>query len=350
MIRLDPARLCLAAVLLMGCKEQEFGVTDIPQALGDLSLSGRVCDPDTQTWLSDALVYTHLYDENDVVYDTRTAVTDADGRYVLTHLIGGMNYQLFVQKGQDIIDESIVTMPDDLDLVQPDPSCFGDVAMSTVVITGAYDSLVPMLQSMGLSGIYEVDGQVGDVLVDFLSDPANLADYDAVFFDGGHKEDGVIYGDGPVDTIKSTLTAYVEGGGLLYTSDWAYDVVEQTWPQRIDFLGEDSTPDAAQQGEVGLIDAAIEDLPTQQATGIARIDIDYDKSVWPVIESVDDGTVYFSGDVEYRSGDSVSTLDQAPLLAGFSVGQGRVLVSTFRASANDSGEMRKVLGYLITGE
>jgi hypothetical protein len=41
----------------------------------------------------------------------------------------------------------------------------------------------------------------------------------------------------------------VNNGGSVYASDWAYDVVEIGWPDRVDFVGADEIPNDAQLGE-----------------------------------------------------------------------------------------------------
>jgi hypothetical protein len=45
-----------------------------------------------------------------------------------------------------------------------------------------------------------------------------------------------------------------------YASDWAYDVVEQIWPEAINFVGADEIPDSAQMGEYGMVTATVADL------------------------------------------------------------------------------------------
>src|SRR5690625_3834539 len=59
--------------------------------------------------------------------------------------------------------------------------------------------------------------------------------------------------------LTDELQAFVEAGGVLYCTDWAYDYVEQTFPSKIDFYGSDDTPadqpedpNAAEFGEGGI--------------------------------------------------------------------------------------------------
>ncbi|MEQ1564760.1 MAG: hypothetical protein ABMA64_03895 [Myxococcota bacterium] len=336
----------LFALALAGCSEREFNVQNIPPPSGDLSLSGRVCNPQTHTWMENALVYTHLYDATDVVYDTRSTTTDADGRWTLTELVADKEYEVYVQVGQDIIDKFLVSLEGESGTV-PDPACAGTPELNVAVITGAYDELAPLLDAIGMTGSRVIDGQAGTEIVDFLTDPAAMAEYDVVFFDGGHREDGVIYGAGPeVTAVRDTIRSYVQAGGVVFASDWAYDVVEQIWPAELEFYGDDAIPDDAQVGDIGTVDAEVVDADLSLTLGLDRMDVTYDLPVWPVVESAGPGvTVYLSGAAPWRIGLEAGTVPDSPLLVGFDDGDGRVLLTTYRNAANNTDAM---LGVLLT--
>jgi hypothetical protein len=338
--------LLAALVLLVACSEQEFNLAYIPPAPGDMTIRGRVCDPLLQTWMEGAFVYTNLYDEaNDVVYDTRTSTTDENGYYALEDLIGGLEYEIYVQKGPDIIEQYIVELTSGGDLTLPDPPCFADVDALVAVISGSYDDLEPALSAAGVNVARVIDGQRGDEIVDFLSDAANLEDYQVLFFDGGHQEDGVFYGsDAGVATVQANLRAFVEGGGSVFASDWSYDVVEQLWPTKVDWVGDDAVPDAAQSGEPGDVVASVSNSGLLLSIGLETVTVAYDLSEWPLIESVDPSVaVYLEGDAHWRQGMEVTTIVDSPLLIGFQEGDGQVIFTTYRNAANASGGMLSVL-------
>lgn len=341
----------ICAILVLGaCSEREYNISAAPERpVGELAIRGQVCDQARQVWLQDALVYTHLFDENGIIFDTRSSITDVEGRYELTGLAGGYPYDIYVQKGQEILEQFTVDLPEGGDADLAPPACFGDTDLQVVVVSGAYDDMGVVFDALGVEGYRLVDGQQGDAIVDFLSDPANLEDVDVLFFDGGHKEEGVFWGDGPnVANVQATVRTFVEGGGIVYATDWAYDVVEQVWPEAIDFVGDDTVPDAAQTGEPIELNADILDPNLQGALGIPFVPLVYDISEWPVITGVASGTqVYLAGDVSYRIGFDAIPIEDAPLLVEFGAGNGKVVVSTFRSSANSSGEALAVLGALI---
>jgi len=336
------------ALLAAGCSNQDFHVVNVPPPSGDLHLSGRVCNPATHTWLANALVYTELYDRNHVVYDSRSTTTDTDGKWTLDELAPNMDYEVYVQVGHDVLDQFVVTLAD-ADGTLPDPQCTGNAALNVAVITGSFDELEPLLQAIGVTGVKVIDGQSGSEITDFLTDPVAMSEYDVVLFDGGAREDGVIYGSGPVDQVKQNVHDYVDQGGIVFASDWAYDVVEQIWPDEMDFYGDDTVPNAAQVGDVAVVDAKVIDHALSQALGTDSVDVTYDLPVWPVIESVSsDVNVYLQGDAPWRHGLDSGQVENSPLVAGFDAGSGRVVMTTYRGSANTSQELLSVLVDLLT--
>jgi len=216
-----------------------------------------------------------------------------------------------------------------------------------------------------------VDGLDETDIQTFLLDTESMGAYDIIFFNGGHVEEDVIYDldgsqtaeegeegeestgtteDGtPIsEQIMTNIGNYVRAGGTVYASDWAYDVVEQGWPDRIEFVGADEVPDDAQQGEYDLVTAAISDAALADWLGSNSIEIEYDLPVWPPMEGVSGSvTTHLSGNVSYRIGQSTYTLAAVPLLASFSSGEGKVVFSTFRVAKNGSSDMMQVLQYMM---
>ena len=348
-----PSILALA-VLLFGCSETTLvNRNDSPTVLEPGSIKGRVCDPSGLTWLSDALVYTHLYDENGKLYDTRMAYSDRDGYWMLADLPEGILYDIYVQWGSDILETYEVKIVADTVYKLDEPQCFDPLEMDVAIITGDYDDFHLVLNDLGFANYELIDGLTESEVVGFLTSPADMARYDMIFFNGGHVEEDVFYaGDGSdsatVDEIRTNIKDYVEDGGMLYGSDWSYDVIEATWPQRIDFVGDDNTPDDAQKGEYDYITAAVTDATLGEFLGKNYVEIEYDLPVWPPIESVHGATsTHLTGSVQYRIGTAVYTLPSSPILVSFSAGNGRVFFSTFRVAKNATNDMLLTLQYAM---
>lgn len=151
------------------------------------------------------------------------------------------------------------------------------------------------------------------------------------------------------DALQRTK-AFVNRKGNLVVTDWAYDLVEQTWPDVIEFLGDDTVYDDAQSGQIQSISAEITDDTLASALNMDHLAINYDFSNWAVIESVDESkaTVLARGDITYdrRDGNGPQTLTGVPLLVLFQpqgAEAGKVLFSTFHFDAQTPGVIDQIL-------
>ncbi len=350
-------RLTLAASILLSlvaCKnENEFTEwVDDPFADGG-KIEGRVCNAETGTWYEGVTVYTHLYDENGVVWDTRITESDEDGWWALDPLQGDREYDIYYQVGNEIIEQFMIGMPKNKDVMIEEPDCFTAVDFKAAVVTGDYDDFGVLFETLGITDYLEVNGQTGDEMVDFLTDLDAMSEYAVVFFDGGHLEEGIFYDSSgavnpTVDLVLATLQSYVQQGGTVYASDWAYDVVERAWPQAIDFMGDDLVPDAGQVGEADVVVGTVLDSGMESAIGTGEMAVTYDMFVWPVILDLGPGTTaYLVGDAPYTMDQQEQTAPNSPLMVGFDDGEGRVVFSTWRSRANAGGEHLKAMRYVL---
>lgn len=348
----DPVtyRFALALALLGGCSEINLIPDEKPS--GDQTpgeIRGRVCSADGRSWQGDAVVYTNVF-EDDRLVDTVQAYTDLDGRFVLDELPGDATYTVYVQLGDQILSTEQVFLPPGEAVELDEPACFDPRELDVAVITGDYDDFQAVLTGMGFANHEVVDGASLEEITGFLLDAEALARHDVIFVNGGALEEGVLYGEdaGRAEAIAQNLGDYVRAGGQLYVSDWAYDYVERVFPDAIDFVGEDGTPDAAQLGEYGLVEAAVSDASMAEFLGDDHLSIEYDLPVWPPVEDVGDAvSVHLSGTVAYREGTSTFTLPSVPLLVSFSSGEGRVTFSSFRVAKNAGTDLMLVLQYML---
>jgi len=342
-------------VFALGCQEQSFFVKGDPEPEGltNGSIRGRVCDPSGSNWLADALVYTHLIDPSGHLYDTRIVYTDRDGNWIIEDLPPEAAYTVYVQYGDDVIEEHADIWVGDADaIVLDEPPCFDPLALDVAVITGDYDSFELVLDNMGFANYAIIDGLVETDVADFLGNLEGMQQYDIIFFNGGMIEENIVYtldgSPGAPDVLMENVREYVRSGGSIYASDWAYDVVERGWPERLDFVGDDLIADDAQMGEYDNITANVSDAALADWLGSPTMPIEYDLPVWPPMESADAAvSVHLRGNVSYRVGTEEYTVVDSPLLASFSSGDGRVGFSTFRVAPNQTREMLLVLQYMM---
>lgn len=374
-MRLTAPILALAALTATACDVEQRFTSDPPDnsVISPGEIAGRICDPSGKTWLQDAQVYTHIK-SGDTIIDTQVVYTDRDGKFLLTTLPGESEYDIFVQYGPErLMDQEKygVFVGDGQRVELDEPDCFDPLEIDVAIISGSYDDFELVLTNMGFSNYVVVDGNDLGEVQSFLLDYDLLTSFDIVFFNGGHIENEVLYptpeeeeddiglGDGgatgdtgepyePSDDVIANLRNYVSQGGSLYASDWSYDVVEQGWPDRIEFVGDDSTPNAAQLGEYDLVNAAVQDSSMAAWLDTDYIEIEYDLPVWAPMESVE-GSVskHLVGNIAYRQGTATYNISNAPLLVSFSSGEGKVVYSTFRVARNASSDVLGVLQYMM---
>ncbi len=343
---------------LAGC-ESDFTVTrtEDVQAPVDTSgtIVGRVCDPTAFVWLEGATVYANLADEHGQFYDMLLTTTDADGYWTLEEVPTDTELTIFVQHGGVMVDEHSLNLYAGEFLRLDEPECFDPTVLDIAVVTGDFDDFDEVLEGIGALDYALIDGGHRGQLESFLLDLSAMQEYDLIFFNGGCLEDGIFYdtvdaSNPSPPAILANLQAYVEGGGRVYASDWAYDLIEQTWPDKIDFLGVDHVPDSAQLGNAQLVTASIanEVLGQFLEDQDGEMDVLYDLPVWPPIERVGNTvSTHLLGTVTYREASVDIPIPSSPLIVSFNGGGGKVVYSTFRLSSNLDPQMLQLWKYAM---
>ncbi len=313
-------------------------------------IRGRVCSADGRNWQADALVYTNIIDEAGRLTDTVTAYTDLDGNFTLSDLPGDEEYVVYVQVGDVVTEYDPVFLNSGSTIELDEPDCFDPLEFDVAVVTGDYDDFEVVLENMGFANYDVYDGLASDEITGLLTDAELLSRYDIIFMNGGCLEEGILYGaeSALTETVVTNLREYVSNGGQLYVSDWAYDYVETSWPDALNFVGEDEIIDDAQVGDYGLVTASVSDASLAEWLGSDHVDIEYDLPVWPPMQSVEDYvSVHLSGSVVYQEGTNETSLPNVPLLVSFGSGDGKVVFSSFRVAKNASTDMMLVLQYML---
>jgi hypothetical protein len=152
------------------------------------------------------------------------------------------------------------------------------------------------------------------------------------------------------DEVMGNVRRYVERGHTLFITDWAYDVIEVGWPDKIEWINDDTVPDDAQRGKIGdrigVVEARVTDDGLRGRLEQDKIGITFDFSNWSVIESVaDDVTVYLRSDIQYKPTPDAdyTSQDDTPILVSFNVGQGKVVYSSFHVDAQNPNLIDPIL-------
>lgn len=362
----------------------------------DVSVSGSLVAQDGETPLINATVYIPD-DEQGEIPEGITCALPEEGFLVVTctGVDGSFSFSAEVPE----IDQLVRAVKGSFSMeVSIDPSEQGaEIDLSTVsistnplasdaniaVVTGSFDDMQDVLAKTGLGdlnafgqlelgtetfdlydGDYSLEGEEYPLFSELFEDrgdgKARLFNYDIVFINCGAGESNWYGEESPSrnvpaadESTRATLREYVEEGGRLYVTDLAYDFVEQTFPEFLDFEGSDSTPhgepetqDDAEQGRSGITpdgdvldDFLLSFLDTVDCGGDClndddTIPLDGFLSGWGVMvdahpEKADQVKFWVSADIHRYSDDLNEQGVNRPLTMSFPFGKGLVIYSSY---------------------
>ncbi len=339
--------------------------TDVPTTCRTGGVTGNVCAANG-TPLGGATVYVEATDCNGMT-NRYEATTNDSGAYAIANIPVGVH--------DLVIDHTAVShvIPVSIDageIVTVTRDAGGELLCSAqppphvAVITGDWDEVQVLLD--GLDIPYDlIDGNTA--ADGFLSNFAQMSEYDAIFFNCGTNTRPFLHSSMDIDwgTFMPTTTfdynaapyqnlrQFVQNGGSVYASDCAWPVIEGLSSGVIDFWGDETAAENTNKGRDGTMTATITDAGLESFLGADTADIDFDLDVWSVIETVSSSVdVYVEGNVSVYTDDYNTQTGSAgvrPLLVGsrpFS-GGGYVIYTTFHYHSQPSQEMLDILRYLI---
>jgi hypothetical protein len=370
-----------------------------PPVIGHLQ--GRVVAPEGTVPISKAMVYltTRTPDAipESAYCDTCVhltafepyAYTKSDGTFDLAAYATGKQY-LVVQKGQFRRIREVDVVKGDQPIAgnltrlpgKTDPAA-GDTIPRIAMVNGGYDKIDFSMKKLGIEQFYRYgdappglpggDGpgtKTGKTGNQLMNSAPEMSGYHIVLLPCASMGYSQPQGGGsgflcgaPTAPQKTAFASYVDGGGKLYVTDFAYEAVRQTWPGFITFYDETMKPLTNNSQGVGTAcrggaettsgtaqDKGLEDWMT--AIGHADIEL---KASWSRIESVHPQPGY---DPEgkpktitpkvWMTSDIAGT--QLPATVSFEQKCGRVLFSTYHAEGDDSSTLlaqEKALLYVL---
>lgn len=200
---------------------------------------------------------------------------------------------------------------------------------------------------------------------DFLADKYAIGAFDVVFLSSGMRGAGeLLYNNAnePDDqlvtdpAVIAAIQEFVDLGGHLYVTDWAYDLIEVAFPGAIEFLGDDLNLDDAQQGEPQTVNARVVDQvmleSLEMSAGANEVETVFNFDSWAVVESVGAGTdVLLEADIIYQDGADLIPIAASPVLTVTEVGDrgGKVVYTAFHTEAQITPDVQDIINYLIFG-
>jgi len=300
-------------------------------------VSGRICAPSQQVYVANARV------SMEHAYGTSTTYTDQQGFFLLDDVPAG-DWTLVIQKGSFYSSIQVFVPPNEVTELAEEECLHG--TLDIAVVTGMYDNIGHLLRDLGLE-FTSIDG-LGPDGANFLRDPTEMEKYDIIFLNCGMTYDYME--PAHMDAVAENVRDYVANGGSLYASDWAYWVVEKSWPDMLDFRGTDSVLWSPAVGKADTYRVSVLD-PDMVASlgGVGYANVRYDLEGWITPTGFGSGVVpMVEGEYDFYNLMTGATLSgEGPLAAKMTVGDGAVIFTTFHNEAQITLDMEYLLREII---
>lgn len=336
----------------------------LPDPLSTGFITGKLCAPGTTDQpLAGADVTVRYTGSDGSTYLDGPFVTLEDGSFILDPIGPTVATNVVVRAVKDDFAftwnvDRVAARIDDIDGVDltADVACqplLPDDDRAYLVVQGQYDRIEDVLERMGLQNVDLHDGIPASLnWAEALFQTQDIINgYDVVFVNCGVEE--LELARGLSANAVRNIRRYVEQGGSLYVSDWAYELVEQAFPEKIDFFGPDDEHDGAQVAIGGAYQTRVIDADLAAEVG-PSMTIDFQFQLGTVVSNVaPDVTIYLETDMQYRktvNGQVISdVLPDTPITVGFRHGLGKVIYTSFHQEQGESldGPEDAVLRYLV---
>jgi SAM-dependent methyltransferase len=312
--------------------------TETPPPDLTAGLHGRVCDPSGSYWVAGATVSLARDEDQDGTADIQRHVeTNGDGHFHLLGLPPGPA-RIDIRKGSFSTHIDVELINGEITHIK-EPSCLSRDNIDIAVVEGKYDDIGEILDFLTLP-FESYEGANSTQYLELLGDPAEMAKYDIIFLNCGIEWSWV----SQQEEIRQNIVDYVEHGGSLYASDWAYWFIEQSFPEFIDFSGDDHHPGQALHGAPGGSAVSVLDPNMQTLLGSSSAQIYFNYNSWATIEAAGEtGTVLVEGDMSLEDG---SLIRDSPLTVRLN-GNQRVIYTAFHNEAQTTLDMELLLLEII---
>lgn len=343
-MRLAPTLLAPIALLLVGCPpdqsisqivdppdepdtdtetwhDSEADTDPVPDDVLTGGIMGRICAPNGWRYINDAKV------SIEHPWGVAVTYTDEEGFFILDGIPAG-EHVVIVQKGSFMTQFSVLISPNEV-LELASEECLRD-DLNIAVVTGEYDHIQSIIDELGVTYTV-IDGMFNGPTAphrQFLLDPAAMEEFDVIFFNCGLNYEAL---QTDFAFIGNNLREFVENGGSVYTSDWAYFLSERAFPDMVEFRGNDDTLLASATGAAGAVTATVFDAAMQGSLGSDQAQITFDLDVWITAEGAGPGTSTMVYSKYQYWNDTYTKLNdgEGPLAVKLETAGGRVIFTSF---------------------
>jgi len=322
---------------------------------GTGTLTGTVCAPSENVFVNDALVVVAGTgcDGQAFRLETRSA---ADGGWTITGVPCGVHTVTITKSSFERIFQVAVGTGQTTDLSgAASKQCFQPGAVPIAVLDGSWDDMGLLLLQLGIEfDAYTDDGSGDGDIVTLLSDPTALAAYDILFVNCGGTH-GWMPSDHP--DVMQNVKDWVLAGGSLYMSDYAWTYGEWSFPDAIEYQGDDSVYSMGSDGSPQLIPsdvtvtATVVDGNMAAYLGKTTMTVTFDQGPQIAPDAAGAGTfAHVVADFPPLVGlGTAFDGEDVPLVLSYvpSTGAGRVVYTNFHNDAQATADMLTLLHYLV---
>ena len=291
-------------------------------------ITGRICNTSQNGFIIGAEVSIEIV-EGDEEHRFVSDITDENGSFTLQDIPFG-TYTLDITKGSFYASETVVINSESIQIL-PEQICLEPDSVNIAVLGGTFDSIEEILGDLDIQYDY-YDSMSYPSYITLLQTPSLLESYDIVFFNCGF---GSTWLNHQLE-INQNLYDYVVGGGSIYVSDWSYYIFESTFPNAINFLGQDHDEYDVRNGMSGTVNSIVHDSNLQHVAG-TTVPIHFENSSWAVAESTN-ATVLIEANVETWNG----TQQNTPLAIQYTNG-GNAIFTSFHNDEQITETMKNIL-------
>jgi hypothetical protein len=202
------------------------------------TVTGRVCAPSQQEWVSGADVVVDATDCNGAAVHLAT-VTDANGYFTLGSIPPG-TWTIVASSGAFSQSYAVTVTEAATTTIPLDQLCVQQAQVKIAVVTAGGDHIETLLTQLGFTfQTFAGDASHWSTVAEpFLSNVASLKAYDIVFVDcaaAKSSSGSTIDLGGSAPQIAIALHDYVQAGGSVYASDWAFLFPALSFPGNVTF-------------------------------------------------------------------------------------------------------------------
>ncbi len=307
--------LMISTLAVESCKKDDGGVSGGGIYTGPTgTVTGKVVAANGVTPIQGASVTVRANYSNMPV-----AASDTGGNYTLAGVPTGTQ-TIVATKGLFVATTNANVLQNQT--VMAPPAQLQSVGRLGYVV-GSYDRIQDIIRdTLG----YPME----EIVADSLRFSSVLARYVAIFLNCGMD---LSFLD---SASAATLRTYVSGGGRLYVSDWAQEVVRGVFPT--DVMG------FRRIGDVQTIYGRVVNASLRAFIEKDSVEIRYDLGAWEILDSLSNRPiVLLRGDYSSTSGFQTNKA----LAIMIDEGSGRVVYTTFHNEANITTDAVKVLTYFV---